>query len=85
MNYLNKFKIALLENDLKTLENLIFSMPQFHKLEEIHSANALMQEAKVLFKNEQEKTSKALNELKTTKKLLNQNSEDRSSKLNLVF
>lgn len=85
MNYLNSLKVALLLKDLKLLEELMYSMPDFSSLDELRLASSLMQEARVLFECEKEKSSKTLKELKRTKALLNSSKDNRHQTLDLTL
>ncbi len=84
MNWLNKTKIAILEKDLKKLEELAQAIPLFQDIEEAKTASMLLVEMKNVFTEEQERIRKAMNELKKTRKMLTENISN-NAKINLIF
>jgi len=62
--WLNKVKIALIEEEYETLSSLCQEMPSFEDIQQMHEANALIQEAILSLKNEQQKTQETMQKLK---------------------
>lgn len=61
--WLNRFKVALVEADLARLEKLQQQMPEFKTLEEMTEAQALIAQAIELFTHESDKTKAAMEQM----------------------
>ena len=62
--WIKLFKIALIEKDAKSLQNLQNALPLFSKLDELKTAQALISQAIALFQQRRDKTLQDMNELK---------------------
>ncbi|MBR8464092.1 hypothetical protein KDD93_05835 [Campylobacter sp. faydin G-24] len=65
MTWLNKFKIAILNSDLQTIESLISERPsKFTDINEVQEATILTQQAIKIFKESKNSLSLELKKLK---------------------
>jgi hypothetical protein len=70
MTWKNKFKIAIIDGDVNTLEKLIDNIPKVDTVEEAKETLALIQEALSVVENATEKTLQIMNKIKKTKAFL---------------
>ena len=66
--WLDDFKIALIEENIEKLARLHLSMPNFERLKDIECAKALIGQALPLFIKENNKIKESLEQLKKAKK-----------------
>ncbi len=70
--WLNQFKLSIIEEDFKKIDRLIMDIPSFETKDEIESSSALIQEAIRAIKDEQIKMRSQMNKIKTSRKFLSQ-------------
>jgi len=70
MIWKNKFKVAIIDEDVVALEKLIYSIPKVDTVEEAKETLALIQEALIVVENAKEKTLQIMNKIKKTKSFL---------------
>ncbi len=70
--WLNQFKISIIEEDFKKIDKLIMDIPSFETRDELESSSALIQEAINRVKSEQIKMRQQMNKIKTNRKFLSQ-------------
>ncbi len=70
MKWLELFKIALIQEDIKTIDTLLSEIPEFKKIEDMRSAYTLIEEAKKRFENKQSIIQQKMNKMKHAKKFL---------------
>jgi hypothetical protein len=83
MTWINSLKVAIIEKDPEALEKLLDDMPQFSKLEEMESAQALLREANVMMQGLKDKTSETMKQLKKNMNFLNSTQAPLSNKLDI--
>lgn len=83
MKWLKSFKIAVIEEDLNSVDALLKEIPEFKKIEDMREAYTLIGEAKRKFEAEQLKIQKKMNKMQQAKKFLN--IKDRESRFSEVF
>ena len=83
MKWLDKFKIALIEEDIDTVNTLINEMPEFKKIDDMRSAYILIGEAKDRFKQEQLSIFKQMSKIQKAKKFLN--TKEKTHRLDAVY
>lgn len=66
--WINKFKLAVLNQHIKNIEILILSIPTSDNLSELKTASSLIKEALSLLENKKNETSLSLNKIKNLKK-----------------
>ncbi len=71
--WLKAFKIALIEEDLKSIDTLLSEIPEFKKIEDMRNAYTLIGEAKKKFEDEQMIIQQKMNKMQQAKKFLNVN------------
>lgn len=64
--WLDRFKIALIEKDFAKLEKLHQSMPSFETLEEMVTAKALIGETLILLQKERNRVKNSMDQMKRT-------------------
>jgi len=69
--WLKSFKIALIEEDINTVDTLLVEIPEFRRIDDMREAYALIGEAKKRFENEQSNMQEKMNKMKKAKKFLN--------------
>lgn len=77
MNWLEDFKIALIEEDEERLSSLISNLPRFEKREEMESAMRMIEQGRALFEEKKHRLAKEMKELEMSKKFFS--SSDSSS------
>ncbi|DAB34136.1 MAG: hypothetical protein PWQ42_96 [Sulfurospirillum sp.] len=70
MTWITKFKIAIVEQDINTLETLLDSFPVADTKEEALELRALVTEALSIVQKAKEKTLESMNKIKKTKAFL---------------
>ena len=70
--WLNQFKISIIEEDFDKIDKLIMDIPSFETKDELKNSSALIQEAIKTIKNEQIKMRTQMNKIKTNRKFLSQ-------------
>jgi hypothetical protein len=83
LKWLDQFKIAVVENDSKTVDALLRDIPDFSKIEDMRVAYTLIGEAKKKFEKEQTTMIQKMNKIQKAKKFLNEQKSE--SKLNEVY
>lgn len=73
MKWLESFKIALIEENIKAVDALLSDIPDFKKIEEMREAYTLIGEAKKKFEDEQMIIQQKMNKMQQTKKYLTTN------------
>ncbi len=73
MKWLKSFKIALIEEDIKTVDTLLSQIPEFKKIEDMRTAYTLIGEAKKRFEDEQSNIQNKMNKMQQAKKFLTVN------------
>ncbi len=79
MEWLERFKIALIEEDEAGLAALIDDLPAFEKVEEIESAMRLIAQARTLIEAKKERLGREMRALETSRKFLTSSEDDTSS------
>jgi len=69
--WLERFKIALIEEDIRKVDVLLLDIPEFKKIDDLREAYTLIQAAKDKFEKEKSKTKSKMNKIKKAKKFLN--------------
>ena len=62
--WLNQFKIAIIEKNLKKLNELMDKLPQFEKQEDIETAIYLLSEASTIFTELRDETKSSMVQIK---------------------
>ncbi len=70
VQWLDDLKIAIIDEDIKSIDELCLSMPHFNDLKETASANALIKEALKIIQESQDETGKILTTIKKQKSFL---------------
>ncbi|WP_457595825.1 hypothetical protein [Hydrogenimonas sp.] len=70
MNWLERFKVALIEEDDARLAFLLEEMPSFDDVEEARSAQRLVAQAIALFEHKRDTLAKEMAEIEATRKFL---------------
>jgi uncharacterized protein YukE len=83
MKWLKSFKIAVIEEDINTIDKLLKDIPEFKKIEDMREAYTLIGEAKRKFEAEQLRIQKKMNKMQQAKKFLN--IEEKESRFSEVF
>ncbi|WP_456452424.1 hypothetical protein [Hydrogenimonas sp.] len=85
MNWLDDFKIALIEEDERRLASLVGQIPAFETTEEIESAMRLIAQARTLMEAKKDQVAKEMREIETAKKFLTSSEEPpESGKLDIT-
>jgi outer membrane PBP1 activator LpoA protein len=72
MTWINRLKIAVIQEDIETATELVKTAPKFQNIQEAKEAKSLIEAAINIAIREKEKTLEAMNKIKQTKKFLNQ-------------
>jgi hypothetical protein len=70
MKWLKSFKIALIEEDINSIDSLLKEIPEFKRISDMREAYALIGEAKKRFEAEQTLIQEKMNKMKKAKKFL---------------
>jgi len=70
MEWIENFKIALIEENIDELSSLLSSMPKFETVEECHKAMALISQARNIIIEKREILSKQMQQLEKSRKFL---------------
>ena len=70
MEWLESFKIALIEENIDQLSSLISSMPKFETVEECHKAMVLISQAKDIMIKKRDMVANQMRQLEKSKKFL---------------
>jgi len=76
MNWIDDFKIALIEENESKLLSLIDSMPSFDNPDDIRSAMHLIDQARRLIEKRQRRLGEEMRQLETSKKFLTSSEEE---------
>ncbi len=68
--WLNRFKIALIEEDVSKVDMLLKDIPEFKKIDDLRSAYNLINSAKNRFEKEKFETKLKMNKIKKARKFL---------------
>ncbi|GAB6074547.1 hypothetical protein [Nautilia lithotrophica] len=71
-NYLNDLKVAVINQDLKKLEEIIDLTPEFNSIEEAKEIQAYLKEAIKILENEKNKLSNEMKKIKNIQKFNNE-------------
>ena len=82
MSFLNELKIAVINKDLKKLEELSNKKVEFSSIDEAKEINNYLKEAKKIILEEKLKLNKEMQEIKKLQNFYNSNND---SKFNLKF
>ena len=81
--WLNKFKIALAQKDIKTIEKLLDETPAFDDVEDAKKASFLLQEALALFNGLKDEASTSMKQIKRNIDFVNVTSSKPSNTLDI--
>jgi len=70
MEWLESFKIALIEENIDQLSSLISSMPKFETVEECHKAMVLISQAKDIMIKKRDMVANQMRQLEKSKRFL---------------
>lgn len=82
--WMNEFKVALVEQNIKALEILINTMPQFETLEEMEETFYLMKQAKELLEDLKNETAKSMKKIKENIRYIESTRMKSASKLDIM-
>jgi hypothetical protein len=83
--WMNEFKVALIQKDVKTLDTLILEMPQFETLDEMQEAFYLMNHAKDLLENLKNETAITMKKIKENIRYIESTQQAKTSlKLDII-
>ncbi len=68
--WINEFKIAVIEEDIDKIRELILTMPSFEKVEEMKEAFSLIGEAKKLVQKHKNQVAIEMDKIRKSKKFL---------------
>jgi hypothetical protein len=68
MKWLESFKIAIIEEDITSIDSHLKEIPEFKKIEHMREAYALIEEAKSRFEKEQTLMKDKMNKMQHAKK-----------------
>lgn len=68
--WLERFKIALIEEDITKIDALLLDIPEFKKIDDLKMAYTLIQTAKEKFEKEKSQTKLKMSKIKKAKKFL---------------
>lgn len=68
--WLERFKIALIEEDVTKIDVLLLDIPEFKKIDDLKMAYTLIQTAKEKFEKEKFETKLKMSKIKKAKKFL---------------
>jgi len=74
--WINRFKIALIEKDIQSLEKLLEDVPDFNDLKLMKELAFLIQNAIKLLQNEKNTTAHEMHQIKKTLDFLNASASD---------
>ncbi len=80
--WLELFKIAIIEEDIKKLETLLKEIPEFKKIDDLKSAYRLINEAKDRFEIERKSTKSKLDKIDKAREFF---TKERVSTLNEIY
>jgi len=66
--WLKSFKIAIIEEDINTVDLLLNEIPEFRRIDDMREAYTLIGEAKKRFESEQANIQQKMNKMKQAKK-----------------
>ena len=85
MNWLDDFKIALIEEDEERLSSLISEMPAFDEVDKMKQAMHLIDQAKKLFEEKKKILGVQMSEIERSKKFLTSSDNSfKNSKLDIT-
>lgn len=83
--WMNEFKVALIEKNVKALDTLILQMPQFETLDEMEEAFYLMNHARELLENLKNDTARTMKKIKENIRYIESTQQTHSSlKLDII-
>ena len=84
MEWLDNFKIAVIEEDSNKISSLLSSMPNFNSIEDCRKAMALIEEARSCFVKKKDKLAEQMRQIETSKKfLLSSKDQNKLNKLDI--
>ncbi len=84
MNWIDRFKIALIEEDESAMADLLASMPDFESVEEMRSAQQLIAQAIELFKGKKAEVARMMKEIETSRKFLTSETSELPNRLDIT-
>jgi len=81
--WLNQLKIAIIEENIERLDELMDTLPKLEEKDEINQALHLIKEATSLVQNQKEKTAVSLNQMKKNIDFLNATQAPRQNNLDI--
>jgi hypothetical protein len=84
MNWLDDFKIALIEEDEPRLASLAERLPTFESVEEMEAAMRLISQAKAMLENKKERIAKEMREIEGARKFLTSSDDPDSVRLDVT-
>ncbi len=70
MTWINSLKVAIIEEDIKSISKILKELPKFQDLDEAQKALSLIQTATILAKKRRGEILETMNKIKQTKKFL---------------
>ena len=70
MSWLDDFKVALIEEDERTLASLTAKLPSFDDIEEMEAAMRLIAQARTMLESKKERLAKEMREIEAARKFL---------------
>lgn len=83
--WLERFKLAVIEGDLRRLGKLQESMPEFEELDELMEASALIRQAKELFEAERLRLQQNMRQMKQGMEFQKNRLSSSSGKLDINY
>jgi hypothetical protein len=81
MKWLESFKIAIIEEDIKSIDSHLKDIPEFKKIEHMREAYALIEDAKARFEKEQTLMKEKMNKMQHAKKFFIQEDTHKLDKI----
>ena len=84
MSWIERFKIALIEEDEAAMAGLLASMPEFESVEEMRIAQRLIAQAIELFEGKKAEIARTMKEIETSRKFLTSDSPEPPNRLDVT-
>ena len=84
MSWIERFKIALIEEDEAAMAELLASMPDFDDIEEMRSAQRLIVQAIEHFEGKMAEVARIMKEIETSRKFLTSDSDETPNRLDIT-
>ena len=85
MDWLKRFKLAVISKDISTLGSLIDSLPEFSDIKEQEEALYLIREATELLNGEKSKTLLQMQQMKKNIEFLESTAKQKTNKLDVSY